>query len=506
MADSQRSRPRRPAKWEGAAIPAEETIGNWIGGKQLHAASGATFEKRSPHDGALLFAVARSDAAEVDAAVKAAKSAQVHWGAMPAVQRGSILHGVCNALEARQQELAEVVAKETGKAPKEAFGEAGGAIALGRFFAGEGQRLYGRTTTSGTPDKYVMTVRQPCGVAGLIIAANTPIANAAWKVFPALICGNAAVLKAAEDTPATALRFAKIAHEAGLPPGVLNVIQGYGMECGAPLVMHGDVDVISFTGSTKVGKWIGEECGKALKKVSLELGGKNPLVVCDDADLDEAVKWTCLSAFSNAGQRCAAGSRIIVFASIYDVFRDKLVAAAKGLKVGPTDEDDFGPVINEGQLLTMLAAIEKAAADGARVLVGGQRLSDPAHAKGHYLAATVIENASPAADISRHELFGPIACLYRVRGYDQALRLANDSHYGLTACIHTRSVDRGMDFAHKIRSGVAVINAGTFGSEPHMPFGGLQQSGNGSREPGTEALDVYSELKDVYIQVRPKQI
>lgn len=450
--------------------------------------------------------MARSEAADVDAAVKVAKAAQSEWAATPAVQRGMILHAVCNALETRQKELAEVVAKETGKAPKEAFGEADGAIALGRFFAGEGQRLYGRTTTSGAPDKYAMTVRQPCGLAGLIIAANTPIANVAWKVFPALICGNAAVLKAAEDTPATAWLFAKIAHEAGLPPGVLNVIQGYGAECGAPLVMHPDVDVISFTGSTKVGRWIGEECGKTLKKVSLELGGKNPFVVCDDADLDEAIKWTCLSAFSNAGQRCAAGSRIIVFDSVYDTFRDKLAAAAKALKVGPTDSDDFGPVINERQLATMLAAIEKAVGEGARVLVGGQRLTDPGHAKGCYLAATVIENASPDADISRHELFGPIACLYRVSGYEEALRLANDSPYGLTACIHTRSVDRGIDFAHKIRSGVAVINAGTFGSEPHMPFGGLRQSGNGSREPGTEALDVYSELKDVYVQVRPSQI
>ena len=442
----------------------------------------------------------------MEAAVEAAARAQGAWGAMPAVQRGVVLHRLCNALEARQQDLAEIVAKETGKSPKEGFGEAGGAIALGRFFAGEGQRLYGRTTTSGAPDKYAMTVRQPCGVAGLIIAANTPIANTAWKVFPALICGNAAVLKAAEDTPATSWLFAKIAHEAGLPPGVLNVIQGFGTECGAPLVEHARVDVVSFTGSTKVGKWIGEVCGRTLKKVSLELGGKNPLIVCDDADLDEAVKWVCLSAFSNAGQRCAAGSRIIVFDQVYDAFRDKLVAAAKALKVGPADGDDFGPVINERQLNTMLAAVEKAAKEGARVLTGGQRLTDPVHAKGWYLAPTVIENAAPEADISRHELFGPIACLYRVGDYEAALALANDSPYGLTACIHTTSVDRGIDFAHKVRSGVAVVNAGTFGSEPHMPFGGLRQSGNGSREPGTEAIDVYSELKDIYIQVRPKKL
>lgn len=448
----------------------------------------------------------RSAAQDVDAAVEAASRAQSAWAAIPAVQRGVLLHKICNALEARQQDLAEVAAKETGKSPKEAYGEAGGAIALGRFFAGEGQRLYGRTTTSGIADKYALTVRQPCGVAGLIIAANTPIANTAWKVFPALICGNAAVLKAAEDTPATSWLFAKIAYEAGLPRGVLNVIQGFGTECGAPLVEHPGIDVVSFTGSTKVGKWIGEACGRALKKVSLELGGKNPLIVCDDADLDEAARWVSLSAFSNAGQRCAAGSRIIVFDRVYDAFRDKLVATAKALRVGPSDGDDFGPVINERQITAMLAAIETARTEGARVLTGGVRLTDSAHAKGFYLAPTVIENARPEADISRHELFGPIACLYRVRDYDQALALANDSPYGLTACIHTASVDRGIDFAHKVRSGVAVINAGTFGSEPHMPFGGLRQSGNGSREPGTEALDVYSELKDIYIQVRPGKL
>jgi aldehyde dehydrogenase (NAD+) len=291
-----------------------------------------------------------------------------------------------------------------------------------------------------------------------------------------------------------------------LPAGVLNVLQGYGTECGEPLVEHAKVDVVSFTGSTKVGKWIGEACGKTLKKVSLELGGKNPLIVCDDADLDQAVKWACLSAFSNAGQRCAAGSRIIVFDAVYETFRDKLVAAAKALKVGPTDNDDFGPVINERQLTTMLGAIERAIKEGARVLAGGKRLTDPERAQGFYLAPTVIENAAPEADISRHELFGPIACLYRARGYDEALALANDSPYGLTACVHTKSIDRGIDFAHKVRSGVAVINAGTFGSEPHMPFGGMRQSGNGSREPGTEALDVYSELKDIYIQVRPENL
>jgi aldehyde dehydrogenase (NAD+) len=404
-------------------------------------------------------------------------------------------------MEKRKSEIAEIVALETGKSPKDALGETEGAIALGRFFAGEGQRLYGRTTTSGMNNRYAMTVRQPIGVAGLIVAANTPIANVAWKVFPALICGNGAVLKSAEDTPATAWIFGKIAHDAGLPPGVLNVIQGLGEEAGASLVAHPDVGVISFTGSTEVGRIIANVAGERLARLSLELGGKNPLVVADDADLENAVRWVLLSAFSNAGQRCASAGRVIIFDAIYDHFRAMLVEKTKALRVGPTDDDFFGPVINESQLTTMLEAVKKAENEGARVLVGGQRLTDGEHTHGFYMAPTLIEEADPHAEISQKELFGPITCLYRVRDFSEALNLANDSPYGLTACIHTANFHRAVEFIHKVKAGVALVNAGTYGSEPHMPFGGYRQSGNGSREPGTEALDVYSELKDIYLNI-----
>jgi alpha-ketoglutaric semialdehyde dehydrogenase len=372
---------------------------------------------------------------------------------------------------------------------------------LGLFYAGEGQRLYGRTTTSGTPDRYAMTVRQPLGVAGLIVAANTPIANVAWKVFPALICGNAVVLKAAEDAPITAWVFAKLAQSAGVPPGVLNVIQGYGEEAGVPLVSHPDVDVLSFTGSTAVGRRIGAIAGDRLTKVSLELGGKNPLVVCDDADLDNAAKWVLLSAFSNAGQRCAAASRIIIFESIYEKLRAMLFEGTNKLKVGTADNDDLGPVINERQLSNMIAAVERAKRRGAVVLIGGGRLTGPKHEGGFYMTPTLIEGVGLDHELSIKEVFGPIACLYKAKDFGSALAMANDSPYGLTACIHTRSLDRAVEFAQKVQSGVAVVNAGTYGSEPHMPFGGLKQSGNGSREPGTEALDVYSTLKDIYLNV-----
>jgi len=481
-------------------------VTNWVDGRQAGSEGGEVFVKKSPVTGAEMCRVARSTQQDVQHAITAARRAQPAWADTPPVRRGLILHEVVQAMKQRRDEIAQIVAAETGKSFKSALGETDGAIEQGLFMAGEGQRLYGRTTTCGGPDRYAMTVRQPIGVAGLIIAANTPIANVAWKVFPALICGNAAVLKAAEDTPLTAWLFGEIAHQAGLPPGVLNIVHGYGEEAGAPLVEHPDVDVISFTGSTAVGRRIAMAAGRRLARVSLELGGKNPFVVCDDADMDNAVKWALLSAFSNAGQRCAAASRIIVFDAVYEQFRDRLVEQTQTLKVGPADGDDLGPVINERQLYNMVEAVDAARQRGAQVLTGGGRMTGADHRAGYYMAPTLIENAAPHDPISVNELFGPIACLYRVAGFDHALAMANDSPYGLTACIHTRNFHRAVAFSQRVQCGVAVVNAGTYGSEPHMPFGGRKQSGNGSREPGTEALDVYSELKDIYLAMDPAQL
>ena len=483
-----------------------ETIPNWINGEECAARSGATFDKLSPATGRKLCGVARSESQDVQDAIQAAGNAQPTWAELTPVQRGDLLHDIAQAMRRDQDEIAAIVAAETGMSFNAALGETGGAIAQGEFTAGEGRRFYGRTTTSGITNKYAMTIRQPLGIAGLIIAANTPIANVAWKVFPALLCGNAAVLKAAEDTPATAWYFSRLAHEVGLPAGVLNVIQGYGAEAGAPLVASPKVDVVSFTGSAAVGRQIATVAAERLAKVSLELGGKNPLVVCDDADLEMAAKWVLLSAFSNAGQRCASGSRIIIFDSIYDQFRDMLVERTNQLKVGPNNDDDLGPVINQKQLNNMLGAIQAAQQNGARVLTGGVRLEDEAHAGGFYMAPTLIESIDPNDDISTTELFGPITCLYQVRNFQEALQLANNSPYGLTACIHTLNFHRAVEFTQKVQAGVAVVNAGTFGSEPHMPFGGLKQSGNGTREPGTEALDVYSDLKNIIMNTNPEKL
>ena len=483
-----------------------DKIGNLIAGEERDSISGYVFDNIDPATGEVIGSVARSTKQDIELAVQRAKIAQIEWANIPAVKRGLILHQIVIKMIEQRKDIAKVVARETGKSFQDAFGEVGGAIECGLFFASEGQRLYGKTTTSGTPNKYASTIRQPIGVAGLIIAANTPIANVAWKVFPALICGNSAVLKPAEDAPATAWIFGKLATEAGLPEGVLNIVHGYGEEAGASLVQHQDIGVISFTGSTCVGRYIQHLASDRMARVSLELGGKNALVVCDDADLDNAVNWILLSAFSNAGQRCAAASRVIIFKSIYEMLKTKLVEETTKLRIGTGDGDDLGPVINQKQLNNMLEQVQKAEARGATVLAGGSRFTDKGYQKGCYMAPTLIEGVNPDDEIAQTELFGPIAILFQVVDYQEALSLTNESSYGLTASIHTSSIHRANHFIQNARTGVVVVNAGTYGSEPHMPFGGYGYSGNGTREPGTEALDVYSELKDVYLNIDPEKI
>ena len=477
------------------------TIGNVIGGEERPGALG-TFEKLAPATGEVLCLVARSGPEDVDAAVTAAEAAQPAWAARTVEERGRIVRRIAQLLERDREQVAAVVSAETGKSPKDAKGETDGAIELGYFIAGEGRRFYGKTMPSATPNRTAMTIRQPLGVAGLIIAANTPIANVAWKVFPALLCGNAAVLKASEDSPETANVFARLAAEAGLPDGVLNIVHGFGEEAGRPLVEDPRVAVVSFTGSTAVGRLIARVAGERLAKVCLELGGKNPLVVCDDANLEKAAETAVLSAFSNAGQRCAAGSRLIVFDAVYDRFSELLVERANAQKVGPDDEHDFGPVINERQLESMVAAVERAKEAGAVVLTGGERLDRP----GFYMAPTIVEVGAADAEISRTELFGPITTLHRVGDFEEALAVANDSPYGLTAAIWTASVHRGQEFVRRVVAGGVQVNGPTYGFEPHVPFGGQRDSGTGWREPGTEALDVYSDWKTVYVTHDPASV
>jgi aldehyde dehydrogenase (NAD+) len=477
-------------------------ISHWIGGRTVDAVGAEPLDKFDPHSGQLLCRVADGTPSLVAEAVGVAQSAFAAWSELTPVRRGQILTDIVALMKQRSDDLAQCIAQETGKPPQDARGEVGGAILQGEYFAGEGMRLHGRSLTSGMPGKYSHTVRQPRGVAGLIVPANTPIANIAWKTFPALICGNTVVMKAAEDSPRIAALFAQLTRDAGLPDGVFNVVQGRGDVAGAALVEDPRVAVISFTGSTRVGRWIAETAGRRLARVSLELGGKNPLVVCDDADLDQAVHWASLSAFSNAGQRCAAGSRMLVFEGVYDAFRDRLVAKARSLKLGIEAGCDLGPVTSRRQQAGVLQAIAGAVAEGGQVLCGGRAPTAAALSAGFYIEPTVIDGLAPDADLSCREVFGPVTTLHPVKDLAQALELANATEYGLTAAIHTRSIDRALWFAHRVRAGVANVNLGTYGSEPHMPFGGFGASGNGTREPGQEALDVYSELKNISFLVR----
>jgi acyl-CoA reductase-like NAD-dependent aldehyde dehydrogenase len=475
---------------------------NWIDGGLKSPGSGDWIDKFNPHSGKLLFKVANSSKEDVNLAISAAAKAYAEWSALTPVARGQILNRIVDIMKHKAKDLAECIAVEAGKPPQDARGEVGAAIMQGEYFAGEGMRLYGRTLTSAMPGKYSHTVRQPRGVAGLIVPANTPIANIAWKSFPALICGNTVILKAAEDTPRIAQLFAEIASESGMPAGVFNVVQGAGATAGAAIVEDRRVEIISFTGSTSVGRWIAEVGGKRLARISLELGGKNPFVVCDDADIDLAVHWATLSAFSNAGQRCAAGSRVLVFDKVYDEFREKFVRKTRELRLGVEDGCDLGPVINRRQQQSILSALEAAKSRGANILCGGGAPTASNLTDGFYIEPTIIDGAPLEDEVNCKELFGPVVTLNPVSTLQEALSLANNTEYGLTAAIHTKSVDRAMWFAQRVRAGVANINLGTYGSEPHMPFGGFGASGNGSREPGVEALDVYSELKNISFLTR----
>lgn len=483
-----------------------QNIPNFIDGKMREASGGTTFDKKSPDTGEVISLVARSGAEDVALAISAAKRAQKEWAGLTAVARGDLLRNIALRMMERKQEIAEIVAVETGKAAAHVLGETQAAIEMGMFIAGEGRRNYGKTTTATMANRQVYTVRQPMGIAALIIASNTPIANVAWKAFPSMFCGNASIMKPSEDTPGSAWIFAEICNEVGIPAGVFNVVQGLGEEAGHPLVKSPDVDLVSFTGGHKTGAKIQEVAGARLAKVCMELGGKNALVVCDDADLENARNWVLQSAFSNAGQRCAAASRIVVFDSIYDDFKEKLVAETAKLSLGSSETDFLGPVINGRQLTKILAAVEEAAANDANILIGGKRMNDARHVKGFYMMPTIIDGVSPDAPISQTELFGPVTILYRVKDLDEAIDVVNNSSFALTSTIHTASLHRAMKYADKVVAGVIVVNGGTHGSEPHMGFGGLKNSGTGWREAGTEALDVYSDWKYVNLITHPDKV
>ncbi len=472
---------------------------HWINGAKVASGSGAFFDKHNPATGEVLSQVTRGNAADVARAINAAEQAHKVWSSKPVIARSDILRKAVFLMMERKEELAEIVAIESGKSKKDALGEVGGAIECGFFYAGEGRRYFGQVLQSSVSNRHVYKVRQPVGIGVLITPFNNPAAGIAWKLFAALLCGNAVVIKSHEYTPYVALWYAKLFKDAGLPQGVISVLQGFGAEVGTSLVEDSRTQFISLTGSAATGAKIIQASANRLAKVSIEAGGKNPFVVCDDADIEKAVSMAILASFVDGGQRCSATSRIIIFSNAYEQFKKRFIEEARKLKVGASDTDNYGAIISEKRLQEILSSLGLALKEGAVLLTGGKRIGG----KGYFMEPTVLEGISPDAEISCKELFGPVVVLYKVETLAEAIEMANKPDVKLSSAIHTSSLHRAQEFISGYRGGVVRVNGPTHRSEPHMPFGGTGLSGNGWREPGTDALDFYSDWKQVSIDHDP---
>jgi acyl-CoA reductase-like NAD-dependent aldehyde dehydrogenase len=460
-----------------------------------------TFESASPADGERIGVFPRSGPDDVDRAVAAAKEAYHSWRLVPGPRRGEILFRFARLLEQEKDALTELMTHEMGKVRAEAGGDVQEAIDITYYMAGEGRRLFGHTTPSELPDKWNMSVRMPIGVVGAITPWNFPIAIPSWKLIPALVCGNTVVLKPATDTPALAERFVELLHEAGIPEGVVNIVFGGGSSVGDRMVRHPDIRVITLTGSRETGVRVLEAGAETLKHVHLELGGKNAIVVMDDADLDLAVDGIVWSAFGTSGQRCTAASRVIVHEKVYDALQSRLVAAVEKLRLGPgwEDDTDVGPVINESALEKIHSYSKIGADEGARLLTGGEIASEGDLARGFFYRPTIFGDVDPQMRIAQEEIFGPTTALIKVRDFDEAIRVSNGIKYGLSSSIFTRDVNKAFRAMRDLEAGITYVNAGTIGAEVHLPFGGTKDTGNGHREAGQAALDVFTEWKSVYV-------
>lgn len=480
---------------------------NFINGKWVDAANGTTFEDINPANKTdVLGAFPRSDHRDVDRAVEAAKAHFAAWRRVPAPRRAEILFRTAEILVRRKEELAQLTTREMGKVLQESRGDVQEAIDTLYYIAGEGRRLWGETTPSELPEKFAMTVRVPLGVVAAITPWNFPLAIPSWKLAPALVAGNTVVFKPAEDTPLTAVRFLETLVEAGLPPGVLNLVHGYGEEAGAPLVRHPDVALVSFTGSSEVGREVAIACAAEHKRVSLELGGKNPILVMEDADLDLAVDGTIWGAFATSGQRCTAASRILVHKKVMREFAERLVTKAQALRLGDglSPSTDVGPIINEAQLKRVHGYTRIGLKEGAKLLCGGEIYREGECKKGFFYTPTVFGDVSPKMRIAQEEIFGPTVSLLSVAGFDEAIEAANSARYGLSSAIYTRDVNRAFRAVELLAAGITYVNAPTIGAEVHLPFGGIRQTGNGHREGGRQVLDIFTEWKAVYIDYSGK--
>ncbi len=475
-------------------------VKNFING-QWAASHGKPFSNVNPADSRQnLGFFPESTKEDIDKAVSAAREAFDGWRLTPAPRRADILMRAGLLLERQKERLARVMTREMGKVLKETRGDVQEAIDMAYYVAGEGRRLEGQTLPSELKNKAALTLRMPIGICGLITPWNFPMAIPSWKIFPALICGNTVILKPAEDTPQSAYEFIKILQQAGLPPGVVNLVFG-GAATGQMLVHHPEIRMISFTGSSEVGRSVAEHCGRTLKRCSLEMGGKNAQIVMADADRDLAVEGALWGAFGTSGQRCTATSRIYVEKKIYGVFLKTLVARAKKLKMGSglNPRVQMGPVINQTQLDRIEMYVQNGIEEGARLECGGRiaRGLDLKH--GFFYLPTVFTHTHSKMKIIREEIFGPVTCVIPVRDYEDALEQVNDTAYGLSTAIYTRDVNLAMRAIRDLQSGITYVNGPTIGAEVHLPFGGIKNTGNGHREAGRTALDIFSEWKSVYI-------
>ncbi|HLX32862.1 MAG TPA: aldehyde dehydrogenase family protein [Gaiellaceae bacterium] len=460
-----------------------------------------TFESTSPATGETIGVFPKQGPDEVDRAVARAKDAFAEWRLVPAPKRGEILFRLARILEQEKSALTDLMTREMGKVKAEAGGDVQEAIDITYYMAGEGRRLFGHTTPSELRDKWNMSVRQPIGVVGAITPWNFPVAIPSWKLIPALVCGNTVVLKPASDTPALGQRFFELLLEAGIPDGVVNIVHGGGGTVGTALVRHPDVRVITLTGSRETGVRVLKDAADTLTHVHLELGGKNAIIVLDDADLELAVDGIVWSAFGTSGQRCTAASRVIVQRGAYEELQKRLVARVEQLRLGPgwEDDSDIGPVINGAALEKIHSYTGIGRDEGAKLLTGGEIVSDGDLGKGFFYRPTVFADVDPQMRIAQEEIFGPTTALIPVGDLDEAIRVSNGIKYGLSSSIFTQDVNAAFRAMRDLEAGITYVNAGTIGAEVHLPFGGTKDTGNGHREAGQAALDVFSEWKSIYV-------
>ncbi len=483
-----------------------ETYNNYINGRWVEARTGKYFENRNPANGELIGLFPDSGPEDVNDAVTAARAAFASWRVYPAPKRGEILFRFGQLLAQHKEEIARLMTMEMGKVLKEAGGDVQEGIDMAFYMGGEGRRLFGFVTPVELPNKSGMAVRDPIGVVGVITPWNFPIAIPSWKILAALICGNTIVFKPAKDTPLCAVKFVELLEEAGLPPGVVNLVMGSGSNVGMPIVQHPDVNVITFTGSNETGREVNIEAARQLKRISLELGGKNAIMVMDDADLDLAVEGIIWSAFGTSGQRCTAASRVIVHRAVRRRLEEMLIERTEALRLGdgllPTT--DVGPVINEAALKRIDSYTEIALREGASVLTGGKIAREGELAKGYFYRPTLFGNVQPNMRVAQEEIFGPCTAIIEVSSLEEAIQVNNNVTYGLSSALYTQDINKAQRAMRDVTTGILYINAGTIGAEIQLPFGGTRGTGNGHREAGLGAIETFTEWKSIYIDYSGK--